>query len=164
VRKKIAQALVQFGERDITKQLMMVLQEDLRTHVRLEMANLLANIGDSTIARQLLDFLRDERADTHIRARAADTLGALDLNDLMADIKVLVTDGQVEPLVRGRAAYCLAQDENGMAWLVELLEREDIGEEVYLALHSASRQAGVRVFARPEGGYEASPLQPAQMQ
>lgn len=165
VRKRIAQALVWFGERDITEQLMGILQEEnLAAYARLTMADLLASLGDSTIARKLFGFLQAEHVDAHIRARAADALSALDLNGLIADIKSLVTDERVDPLVRGQAAYCLAQAENGVTWLVELLEREDIGEEVYLALHHASRQAGVRVFARPEGGYKVSPLQTTQMQ
>jgi len=117
----------------------------------------LTNLGDSTIAPQLLVFMRDEQVEPRIRAEVADALSALDLSDLIADARALVTDEQVDPLVRGRAAHCLAQHEDGVNWLVELLEREDIGEEAYLALHRASRQAAVRVFAKPEGGYEISP-------
>jgi HEAT repeat protein len=165
VRKKIAEALVSLGERDTAEQLVVLLrEEDLATYVRLTVADLLASLGDSTIAPQLLVFLRDEHVEPRIRARAADALSALDLNGLVAAVRALVTDEQVDPLVRGRAAYCLAQDENGVAWLVELLEREDIREEVCLALYHASRQAGVRVFARPEGGYEVLPLQHNQTQ
>ena len=159
IRMKIAVALVRSGERDIAEQLMALLQEeDLRLLVRLRMIDLLVSLKDSMIAPRLLDFLGNEQADAHIRARAVDTLSVLDLNDLTADVKALVTDHRVDPLVRGRAAYCLAQDENGVAWLVELLERDDLREEVYLALHHASRQAGVRVFARPTGGYQVLPL------
>jgi len=123
---------------------------------------LLGGIG--TYVRQLLTFLRDEGVEALIRARAADALSALELKGLMAEVRALVTDERVEPLVRGRAARCLAQDKDGVDWLIELLEREDIAQEVYLALYHASRQAGVRVFVRPEGGYEASPLQSTQMQ
>ena len=129
MRKKIAEALVWFGERDIAQQLMMLLQaEDLPEFVRLTMANLLANLGDANIARQLLDFLCDERVEARMRARAADALSALDLRGPLADVRALVTDEQVAPLVRGRAAHCFAQAENGVTWLVELLEREDIAE------------------------------------
>jgi hypothetical protein len=85
-------------------------------------------------------------------------LSVLDLDDLTTDVKALVTDERVDPLVRGRAAHCLAQDEDGVAWLVELLERDELREEVYLALYRASRQASVRVFASPTGGYQVLPL------
>jgi HEAT repeat protein len=160
IRKKIAENLVSFGERDIAGRLVTLLQErSLSTHIRLRMADLLAGLGDSTVAPQLLHFLRIEDVEPRVRARAADALSALELDGLVADIGTLVTDEGVDPLVRGRAVHCLVQDENGVACLIELLDREDIGEEVYLALHRASRQLGVRVF-RSEEGYEALPLQP----
>ena len=60
--------------------------------------------------------------------------------------------------MRGRLAHCLAQDKDGVHRLVDLLGREDIGEEVYLALHSASQRAGVRVLAGAEGSHEILPL------
>jgi hypothetical protein len=68
----------------------------------------------------------------------------------------------VDALVRGRAAGCLAQAEQGVTWLIELLDREEIGEEAYLALYRAAQQAGVRVF-RMDGGYQVLPLQPTQV-
>jgi hypothetical protein len=107
-----------------------------------------------------LDFLRDEDVEPRVRARAAEALAALDLDGLVAHTRSFVTDEGIDPLVRGRAANCLTQDENGVTWLVELLNREDIGEEVYLALYNASRQAGVRVFKSVEG-YEVLSLQSA---
>lgn len=167
VKKKIAEALVEWGEKDIAPQLMTILQEDassVHSFVRLKMADLLANLGDPTVARQLLTFLRDDGVEARIRARAADALSALDLKGLMAEVRALVTDERVEPLVRGRAARCLAQDKDGVAWLIELLEREDIAQEVYLALYHASRQAGVRVFAAPNGAYHVLPIQATPVQ
>ena len=167
VKKKIAEALVEWGSKDIAPQLMNILRDDAppeTSFVRRRMAELLASLGDSTIASQLLAFIQDEHVEPHIRASAADALSALDLDNLIADIKVLVTDEQVDSLVRGRAVHCLTQGENGVSWLVRLLEREDIREEVYLALHRASRQAGVRVFSRPKGGYEVLPLQHEEVQ
>ena len=164
-RKKIAEALVRSGERDITEQLVAVLQEEkLPTYVRSTMADLLANLGDPTVARQLLTFLRDEGVEAPIRARAADALSALELKGLMAEVRALVTDERVDSLVRGRAARCLAQDKDGVAWLIELLEREDIAQEVYLALYHASRQAGVRVFAAPDSAYRVLPIQATPVQ
>ena len=165
VRRKIAEKLVSQGERDITEQLMMMLllqDENLSISARLRMANLLADIGDSTVAYRLLSFIRDEHVDSLLRARAADTLSTLELNGLTGQIRTLVGNEQVDSLVRSRLVYCLVQDENGATWLVELVGREDIGEESYLALYRASRQTGVRVFATPENGYEIRPLQSTQ--
>jgi HEAT repeat protein len=160
IRLKIAETLVLFGERDLAGQLVTLLQEkSLPSFVRLKAADLLASLSDSTVAPQLLDFLQDEDVEPRVRARAADTLSALDLNGLVANVRALVTDERVDSLVRGRAANCLTQDKNGVAWLIELLDRDDIGEDVYSALYNASRQAGVSVF-RTEGGYEVLPLQP----
>jgi HEAT repeat protein len=162
VRKKIAENLVSVGERDIAPQLVSLLQErDLPTFVRLKAADLLSGLGDSTAAPQLLLFLRDEDVEPRVRARAADALAALDLDDgLVADLRSLLTDEGVDPLVRGRAARSLVQFEQAVAWLSDLLARGDIGEEVYLALYDASRQAGIRVFSSEEG-YQVLPLQPA---
>jgi HEAT repeat protein len=162
VKKKIAEALVEWGEKDIAPQLMTILQEEAPrafSFVRMKMADLLASLGDATVAGELLGFLSSEQVEPRIRARAADALSALDLNGFMTDVRTLVTDEQVDSLVRSRAAHCLVQAENGVSWLIELLDREDICEEVYLALYNASRQAGVRVF-RTEGGYEVLPPQP----
>jgi HEAT repeat protein len=162
VKKKIAEALVESGEKDIAPQLMIILREDAPrsySFVRVKMAELLASLGDASVTGELLSFLWDEQVEPHIRARAADAFAALDLDGLVTDVRALVTDGGVDPLVRGRAAHCFVQVECGVAWLIELLDREDIGEEVYLALYNASRQAGVRVF-RSEEGYEILPLRP----
>ncbi len=162
VKMKIAQALVEGGEKDIAPQLLVVLREDYPSefsYVRLKMADLLAKLGDSTIAGELLEFLRDEQVKPHIRVRAADALNALDLSGLTTDIKTFISNPAGDALVRGRAAFCLAQDENGVAWLIELIAQDDIREEVYAALRFAARQANVRVFAAPDGGYEVVPLQ-----
>ena len=67
--------------RDIAPQLMKVLQEpDINVSVRVKMADLLASVGDSTVASQLLAFLGDENDDPHVRARAADALSTLNLD------------------------------------------------------------------------------------
>ena len=161
VKKKTAEALAEWGEKDIAPLLVAILREDAPeglSFVRAKMADLLASLGDSTVAGELLSFLWNEQAEPSIRARAADALSALNLSGLVTDIRALVADERVSPLIRGRAARCLAQDKNGVAWLVELLDRKDIEEEVYRALYRASRQAGVRVFARSVGGYEVLPL------
>ncbi len=163
IRKKIAEALASSGDRDAAEQLITVLQEDtLAGYVRAKMAELLASLGDSRVARRLLALLPNERVDLRVRAAVANTLTALDLQGLMADVQALVADERVDAGVRGRLAYCLAQDKDGVHRLVDLLGREDIGEEVYLALRSASQRAGVRVLAGAESGYEIVPLQPAQ--
>jgi len=127
--------------------------------VRLKMADLLANIGDSSIAIELLSFLRDETVKSHIRARAADALSAFDLNGLIPEIRALIVNENIDALVRGRAVHCLIQTDNGVTWLIELLQREDIREEVYLALYSTARQSGMRIFAGAREGYEVLPLQ-----
>ncbi|MCP4614087.1 MAG: HEAT repeat domain-containing protein, partial [Planctomycetes bacterium] len=168
VKVKIAEALVERGEKDIASPLLAILRADSPpefsyplefSSVRLRMADLLAKLGDSTVAGELLEFLRDEQVKPHIRVRAADALNALDLSGLTTDIKTFISDPAGDALVRGRAAFCLAQDENGVAWLVELIAQDDIQEEVYAALRFAARQANVRVFAAPDSGYEVVPLQ-----
>jgi len=128
----------------------------------LRMADLLGGLGDAAIARRLFGLLGDQGLDAHVRARAADALSTLDLDGLATEVKTLAANPGVDALVRGRAAGCLAQAEQGVAWLIELLDREDIGEEVYLALYRAAQQAGVRVF-RADGGYQVLPLQPMQV-
>ena len=72
----------------------------------------------------------------------------------------MLSDEQLNPLVRGRAVHCLIQSEKSLTWLVELLDQEDIKEEVYLALYQASRQSGFRVCVSSEGGYDIVRPQP----
>jgi HEAT repeat protein len=160
VKKKVAEAIVDWGSRDISSQLMDLLHEEIPpTHsfVQLKMVDLLADIGDTTVAPELLAFLWDEQVRPHLRVRAAEALSELTLNGLIPEIKELIVAENVDSLVRGRAARCLAQDKNGVAELGALLDREDIGEEVYGILRTAARQAGVRVFAKAGGGYEILP-------
>ncbi len=162
VKKKIAEALVEWGEKDIAPQLMRILKQDWppeASFVRLKMADLLAGLGDSTVAHELLDFLRNEQVKPHIRARVADALSALDLDDLANNIRSLVTDKNIDTIVRGKATHCLIQHKEGVACLIELLCQEDIKEEVYVALTTAARQSGVRVFATSKGNHEVLPIQ-----
>jgi len=159
-RKKIAETLIRFGERDIAEQFMTLLREkDLPASVRLRMTDLLASLGDSAVVPELLDFLQDEHVDAPIRARAADALSTLNLRSFLSDVKDLVMDEEVDSLVRGRATHGLIQDENGIAWLTGLLQREDIAEEAFLALYDACQQAGVRVFAESNGDYHIQPTE-----
>jgi HEAT repeat protein len=154
--------LVEWGEKDITLQLLSILGEEYAAEysfIRSKMADLLANIGDSTIANELLEFLHDEQVKSHIRARAADALSALELDGLLPEIRAMVVNENIDAMVRGRAAHCLIQADNGVTWLTELLQREDIREEVYLALYSAARQSGIRIFGGTGEGYEVLPLQ-----
>ena len=162
VKKKVAEALCERGERDIAPQLMSILKEDYppdSSFVRLKMADLLANLGDATITNELLAFLRDEQVKPHIRVRVADALSTFDLDGLITNIRSLVTDKNVDSLVRGKATQCLIQDKNNLADLIRLLAEEDIKEEVYIALNTAARQSGVRIFANSHGNYEVLPIQ-----
>jgi HEAT repeat protein len=162
IRRKAAEALIRFEEEGYADALMHLLQTDIPPHSRRRMVRHLAGLGDPTIAHHFLNSLREEVVDRRIRAENAEALDAFDLQIIADEVRALVIDESVDSLVRGRAVQSLAQDEDRISWLLELMERKDITEEVFLALYGASRQAGVRVF-RTKEGYEILPLEAARV-
>ena len=151
VKKKTAEVLVECGERDISKSLLTVLKTDLpprTSFVRLRMAELLASIGDPTMVPELFSVLGDESIPAHIRRRAADALATFDTERIAEAVAAFVLDGQRPLSVRARAVHCLPANHDTIRRLVDWIDRQDIGDEAYLALHRTSRRCGVRILKK----------------
>jgi HEAT repeat protein len=93
--------------------------------------------------------------------RPEEALGSLDDRSRVPQLLALLKDESLDPIVGRRiieALGSLGDDRATVEGLAALLDREDIGSHVYKALFHVSQRAGVRVFARKEGGYEVRPL------
>jgi HEAT repeat protein len=155
--------------------------------VRWKIVDALSSLGEKTIIPHLRALLPDEKIDSSVRWVVAEALAALteeppengewrredkegrgeealdwlDDRSKVPQLLALLTEERKEPSVSGRiinALGSLGDDRATVEGLAALLDREDIGSDVYEALFHVSQRAGVRVFARKGGGYEVRPL------
>jgi HEAT repeat protein len=188
VRASIAGALGILGEKSVVPQLLSLLPDErIDPSVRWKIVDALSSLGEKTIIPHLRALLPDEKIDSSVRWVVAEALEALteeppengerrredkeerreealdwlDDRSKVPQLLALLTDERKDPSVSGRiinALGSLGDDRATAEGLAALLDREDIGSNVYEALFHVSQRAGVRVFARKGGGYEVRPL------
>ena len=187
VRASIAGALGILGEKSVVPQLLSLLPDErIDPAVRWRIVDALSSLGDQTIIPHLRALLPNEKIDSSVRwmvaealealarergerreitengeGRIEEALGSLDDRSRVPHLLALLKDERIDPSVSGRiieALGSLGDDRATVEGLAALLDREDIGSRVYEALFHVSQRAGMRVFARKGGGYEARPF------
>jgi HEAT repeat protein len=187
VRASIAGALGILGEKSVVPQLLSLLPDErIDPSVRWKIVDALSSLGEKTIIPHLRALLPNEKIDPSVRwvvaevlealaeeptengegrkkeeGRMEEALGWLDDRSRVPQLLALLTDERIDPSVSGRiinALGSLGDDRATVEGLAALLDRADIGSDVYEALFHVSQRAGMRVFTRKGGGYEVRPL------
>ena len=189
VRASIAGALGVLGDKSVVPQLLSLLPDErIDPPVRWRIVDALRSLGDRTIIPHLRALLPNEKIDSSVRWIVAEALealagerrereeitedgergmeeilGSLGDRSRVPQLLALLKNERIDPSASGRiieALGSLGDDRATVEGLAALLDREDIGPDVYEALFHVSRRAGMRVFARQGRGYEVRPLRP----
>ncbi len=117
--------------------------------MRQSIAYALGQVGERSIAPQLLQLLSDEQLDSRVRQRIAGALGRIGEPSIVPRLLQLLSDGQLDQSLRQYIAEALRPldtDEATIQVLAALLPISDMADSIHQLLWTMSRQMGVRIF------------------
>lgn len=117
---------------------------DIQGHIAIA----LVQLGERSIAPELLPLLSNEKVSVQARQIIADTLGAFGERSHIPEMLQLLSNSQVDKDVRKHIAIALGQlanDETTVRTLAECLKISDIQDVIHSVLWKVSREARVSV-------------------
>jgi len=156
--ESIAGVLGTLGERAVVPDLLRFLTDDrLDKDLRLSSVWSLSGLGDRSVVPDMMRLLADAGLDKELRGDIAKALGMLGDRTVVPDLLRLLADGKLDRSIRWSVIQTigdLANDEATVSALATYLNMTESANDVYRALWTLSRRAGIRLFGGDGPGGE----------